>query len=119
MLGLVSCANDESMYRIALLVDLSVYTIHTWYINVFHSSFGRDSELVRVLLIDLQKVEEFKVNSVDQTQFDSLLLQPEHNRVVHDLSDRLEEALKALQVLREERDSLLEQLDMAKTNSEV
>lgn len=43
----------------------------------------------------------------------------EHQRVLSDLSERLEEALKALQVLKEERDHQNDQLEAAKALSEV
>lgn len=56
--------------------------------------------------------------TVDRTVYEDLP-EPENNRVIADLSERLEESLKALQILREERDSLTDQVESMKSNSEV
>ena len=43
----------------------------------------------------------------------------EHQKIIQDLSDRLEEALRTVQMLKEEKESMMDQLDAAKTLSEV
>ena len=43
----------------------------------------------------------------------------EHQKIIQDLSDRLEEALSTVQMLKEEKESMMDQLEAAKTLSEV
>ena len=43
----------------------------------------------------------------------------EHQKIIQDLSDRLEEALRTVQMLKEEKESMMDQLEAAKTLSEV
>lgn len=69
----------------------------------------------------LKRLEESVLAPGDQTQFQSIALSSDHPQqaVLNELSDRLEESLKALQLLKAQRDELVEQLEAVKSEKEV
>ncbi|KAF6020145.1 hypothetical protein EB796_021518 [Bugula neritina] len=75
------------------------------------TSIHRESDL-RQKLDSLQKT-----SPVDQTTYEEPPQLTQHN-VISELSERLEESLKAIQILKEERDNLTDQMEALKNLSE-
>lgn len=66
-------------------------------------------------------MESMQASQIDMTTYEEPQhqLMSEHQKILQDLSDRLEEALKTVQMLREEKDSMTDQLEAAKTLADV
>ena len=101
--GFLGCTNQLAQCVGFQLIVECVFT-HFLNINLFHSQQQQDS---------------FRRSQIDETRYEEPPTSNPNSRLLEDLSDRLEEALKALQVVREERDSLGDQVEVLKLASEV
>ena len=65
-------------------------------------------------------MESMQASQIDMTTYEEpQQVMSEHQKIIQDLSDRLEEALRTVQMLKEEKESMMDQLEAAKTLSEV
>lgn len=64
-------------------------------------------------------MEELQISTIDKTQYESILVNPDHHDVVSDLTNQLQDRLKDIEVLKQDREGLKEKLESLQSQYEV